>query len=325
MRSSQACEIDQYAPMATIGHDIQTEQQLGLHLSDSERAAIHSACRMSGLDLDSYYRWYQQKSTISTQLAQLDRHSLLEAIRCIDRSDYSSINERLPSDRGVVIALPHHGHYILSAIRLMESIRHHRDVLIFYGDPTNHSGNELFDDLYRRLFDRPGCRAGIVHSNAKGIATALRALKSGAAVIMMPDVHRLREEAFCIPFLGRRLDVMLGTAAMARRTGSCILPVVSLVDHDFQATAVLGDLINPSLTPAPVPSDVSDYWTTLEIFRFLEREMGPQIIYWQYIRQHLLQRSRFPHFHPDTVDAAWSTFSKDQRTHPRPMFTACLD
>lgn len=66
MRNSQACEIDQYAPMATIRHDIQTEQQLDLHLSDSERVAIHSACRMSGLDLDSYYRWYQQKSTISS-------------------------------------------------------------------------------------------------------------------------------------------------------------------------------------------------------------------------------------------------------------------
>ncbi|MBF9137469.1 hypothetical protein I5W36_07375 [Stenotrophomonas maltophilia] len=117
MRNSQACEINQYAPMATIRHDIQTEQQLGLHLSDSERVAIHSACRMSGLDLDSYYRWYRQKSTISSQLAQLDRHSLLEGIRCIDRSDYSSINARLPSDRGVVIALPHHGHYILSVNR----------------------------------------------------------------------------------------------------------------------------------------------------------------------------------------------------------------
>lgn len=325
MRNSQACEIGQYAPMATVRHDVQTEQQLGLHLSDRERVAIQSACQMSGLDLHSYYGWYQQKSTISSQLAQLDRHSLLKAIRCIDRSDYSSINERLPNDRGVVIALPHHGHYILSAVHLLESIRHLRDVYIVYGDPTSHSGNELFDDLYRRLFDHVGCRAGIVHSNAKGIATALRALKNGAAVIMMPDVHRRREEAFCIPFLGRRLDVMLGTAAMARRTGSCILPVVSLVDHELRANAVLGDLINPSDTSMPIPPDVSDYWNTLEIFRFLEREMGPQIIYWQYIRQHLLQSSRFPLFHPDTVDEAWDMFSKDQRTHPRPIFTACLD
>lgn len=76
--------------------------------------------------MDSYYSWYQSKASISSQLADLCRPSLLEAVHCIDRSDYSSIDGKLPADRGVVIALPHHGHYILSAVRLMEHIRHLR-------------------------------------------------------------------------------------------------------------------------------------------------------------------------------------------------------
>ncbi len=325
MHESQAHESRQPAPEATFRHSVQTEQQLGLTLSDRERKAILSACEVSGLDMDSYYSWYQSKASISSQLADLCRPSLLEAVHSIDRSDYSSIDGKLPADRGVVIALPHHGHYILSAVRLMEHIRHRRDIYIFYGDPKNHSGNELFDDLYHRLFNHAGCRASIIHSNARGIGIALRALKNRAAVIMMPDVHRFREETYCIPFLGRPLDIMLGTAAMARKTGSCILPAISVVDRDLRATITFGDAIEPIQTRASLPSEVADYWTMAEVYRFLERAMGPQAIYWQYIRQHFMKSSKFPMFHPETIDEAWHMFSNDPRTKPHTRYTACLD
>jgi len=325
MHISEALEIRQHTPKNTFRHTIRVEQRLGLTLSDREREAIYSACQVSGFGLDTYYRWYRQKSAISSKLAHLDHHSILQAIHCIDRSDYSSINEKLPNDRGVVIALPHHGHYILAAVRLMEHIRHLRNVHILYGDPRDHAGNDLFDDLYRRLFDRAGCRAGIIHSNGRGIAKALRALKNGEAIIMMPDVHRHREETYCIPFLGRPLDIMLGTAAMARKTGSCILPVVSVVDAALQATTVFGDTVEPTLRRAAPSSDVSDYWTTLDIFQFFERAMGPQIIYWQYVRQHFLKKSEFPIFYPSTMDEAWHMFSKDHRSNPKPVLTAYLD
>lgn len=325
MHDTEACEIHRSAAEATFWHSIQTEQQLGLVLSDEERSAIRSACEVSGLGLDSYYRWYQSKASIRSQLAHLDRASLLEAVHGIDRSDYSSIDEKLPKGRGAVIALPHHGHYIVSAVRLMEHIRHLRDIYILYGDPKNHAGNDLFDDLYRRLFAHAGSRAGIIHSNAGGIATALRALKKGAVVIMMPDVHRIREETYCIPFIGRPLDIMLGTAAMARRTGSCILPIVSVVDRELRGCAAIGDPVEPTQTRASLPSEAADYWTTAQFYRFLESSMQPQIIYWQYIRQHFMKNSRFPTFHPNTIDDAWNMFLKDPRTQPDTRYTACLD
>ena len=99
MHESQAHESRQPAPEATFRHSVQTEQQLGLTLSDRERKAILSACEVSGLDMDSYYSWYQSKASISSQLADLCRPSLLEAVHCIDRSDYSSIDGKLPADR----------------------------------------------------------------------------------------------------------------------------------------------------------------------------------------------------------------------------------
>ncbi len=325
MHDREACEIQRCAPEANFRQSIQTAQQLGLVLSDGERSAIRSACEFSGLALDSYYRWYQSKASIRSQLANLDRASLLEAVNGIDQSDYSLINEKIPTERGVVIALPHHGHYILSAVRLMEHLRHLRDIYIFYGDPKSHAGNDLFDDLYRRLFAHAGSRAGIIHSNAGGIATALRALKKGAVVIMMPDVHRFREETYCIPFLGRPLDIMLGTAAMARRTGSCILPVVSVVDCELRASAAMDDRVEPTQTRTSLPPEAADYWTTVKIYRFLERSMGPQIIYWQYVRQHFMKTSSFPKLHPNTIDDAWNMFSTDPRTQPDARYTACLD
>lgn len=55
MHESQAHESRQPAPEATFRHSVQTEQQLGLTLSDRERKAILSACEVSGLDMDSYY------------------------------------------------------------------------------------------------------------------------------------------------------------------------------------------------------------------------------------------------------------------------------
>lgn len=325
MLNRQATEIRAHMSSAATGHNTQAGLELDEILSDRERTAIESACHMSGVEPDTYHRWYQQKNTISAQLAHLDRHALLQAIQDIDRSDYSLVDEKLPSNGGLVIALPHHGHYVFCAIQLMEHIRHLRDVHIFYGDPKSHTGNEMFDALYRRIFDHADCRAHIIHSNARGMATALRALRNGAVVLMMPDVHRHREESYCVPFLDRPLDVMLGTAAMARKTGSRIVPIVSRVDAELRSTAVIGESIEPFKSRALRPSDASDYWTTQDIFHFFESIMGPQIIYWQYMRQHFMRSSRFPFMHPDTFDETWRAFSSDHRTNPQPILTVCLD
>lgn len=61
MHESQAHESRQPAPEATFRHSVQTEQQLGLTLSDRERKAILSACEVSGLDMDSYYAGINRK------------------------------------------------------------------------------------------------------------------------------------------------------------------------------------------------------------------------------------------------------------------------
>lgn len=289
------------------------EKWLQLQLSNEDHRTIHTACEEANSHLGYYYRLYAEKKLIASALRGCNRSSLLSLARSMDRTDYPALTASLECEHGAVIALPHYGHYIITAINLMEHAREHRNVFMLYGDPKKHPGNELFDTLSDVLFESRQCRAKKLHADARGLATALRALKAGGMVITMPDVCPDEHRAYMIPFLGRRLEIPLGTASLARRSGAALIPAISHCEGPLNVRTLFGhkietrDLRRKECTAF---SDADDYRATVEMFGFFENVMRDSPLRWQYVLAHYASNSAFPETSPSDVEATWRTIQE---------------
>lgn len=305
--SSSLCRLD--VRLARL------ERALHLHLSDEDVAAIRASGNRTPARLGAYYHWYLQKA-LAARIARTATpgvmHRLLD---CIDRTDYTALNGLVEPSRGLLVCIPHHGHYVLSILGLLRHFRS-RERLVFYSAPAIRPGNALFDDLHRRLCDGDG-HFRVVHDTTKGIADVLRGLKRGAVVLLMPDATRAASSPFLIPFAGRQMPVMLGPAVLARRTGARVLPAVSRVEigHPEFRTA----LSTPMEYGSSVANDgaqdeqFNDYRFVLELFRRLETAMEDQFIHWQHVRSHFAQRAAFPSLDAQSGRIAIKAFFKDPR------------
>lgn len=296
------------------------ERYLETPLTDRDYAALRVACERSGCRFGKFYHWYLQKKVTSSIWRTISKEETLRMAASLDRSDYTELHAALERPQGLLLALPHHGLYANSSISMTERIRLNRDIYIFYGDPATHPGNEVFDDLSKRLWlDDPNSRVRVLYDNRAGMVSALRALSSGAAVIIMPDVFKNEIDTFQIPFCGRAMNIMLGTAVLARKTNAAILPVVcepSGSGMDFRTR--FGPLIQaeqPFQDEVGVDVDLLNYRTMLRVFRFYESIMDENVIYWQFARQLYAHDIEMPILRRESVLPAAEALVADARLH----------
>lgn len=240
--------------------------------------------------------WYLQKLLVKNRIRNIDRAGALAVIADVDYTDYSELSRITSDDSGVLIAVPHHGHYIFSIINLAEQLRHHRQVLVFYGQAKTHQGNEVFDALHSVIWG-DGQGVEVIHDTRQGMAKAIRGLKNGAAVVIMPDVFQREEDTLIIPFCGRPMNVMLGTAMLARKTGAWILPAVACQHGPAMGFKTwFGKRIDHAAHEGDVSSvatRIRDYQATRALFGEYESVMSSELMYWQFVRQFLSQQSLY--------------------------------
>ena len=86
----------------------------------------------------------------------------------------------------------------------------------------------------------------MIHNTRAGLVKAIRGLQQGAVVIIMPDVYQDESETYQLPFCGRPLSVMLGTAALARKTGAGVLPMIARAESTgIRFSNLAGPLLRP--------------------------------------------------------------------------------
>lgn len=272
------------------------ERYIEAELKDNDETSIRAACEFTGGRFGEFYHWYLQKLLVSRRIRGIDRDQALALIRSVDYTDYAQLSHMIDQPGGVLIAVPHHGHYIFSIIHLAEHIRRHRHVYVFYGQPSTHPGNEVFDSLSEVIWAADH-NVEVIHDTRKGMVKAIRGLKDGGAVIIMPDVFKREESTWVIPFCGRPLNVMLGTAALSRKTGAWILPAVAAQHgRGMGFKTWLGERIDPALhdeDPSPGVTCARDYRVTRELFGQYEAVMSRELLYWQFVRQHLSRSGGF--------------------------------
>lgn len=276
------------------------ENYLQIPLSEQDAQSVSQACRESGVTLGEYYHWYLQKKLVSDTIRNRTREKGMAVVESVDHSDYGGCRELFETDKGILLALPHHAHYIFTVVALAEKLRERRQVLLFFGEPSRNPGNEIFDHM-TEVFYGAGRNVGTVHDNRHGLAKVMRALKEGAAVFIMPDAYSNEEHTLAIPFCGRSLNIMLGTAILARKTGAIIQPLVSTTyGKGFGFETRFGEVIRHENVPgeAEEVTRIRDYRVMRAVFAFYERFMGPKIVYWQQVRKHVSQKGEFKELHP---------------------------
>ena len=227
-------------------------------------------------------------------------------IESIDHTDYSQCTHIFGSSTGVLVAIPHHAHYILSMTALAAHLGKHRKVNVFYGQPATHKGNAVFDHLQHLLFADPKSGVDVIHDTRQRLAAAIRGLKNGEVVFIMPDAFQDEEATMMIPFCGRLMNTMLGTAVLARKTGSWVLPAVSRIHGvGLGFRTWFGERIDalptrdPELTVEQLR--LADYGVIRRMFRQMEAQMADELYLWQNVRAHMAGGLKADLMQPDSL------------------------
>lgn len=293
------------------------ERHLGIALGESDRRAVMDACARDGVGIGRYYHWYLEKLLVARRLNSATRAELIELVEAADASDLRALDDLLDQQASAVLALPHFGHYMLAALSIVTRHAARRDVGLFYGDPATHRGNEVFDQVHASRFNTPAdARIHVLHANRAGMGEALRLLRSGGLLVMMPDVHRNADETYFVPFLDRALDVMLGSASLARKTSSALIPILPLPVGALRFELRFAAPVDAAtqLTGASAYRDEwLDYIATAMLFEHYERWMAGNTILWQYVRELFLRSTPFVALSPRTLEDIWPTFLADPR------------
>lgn len=264
------------------------ERQLDLKFSDAEADRIITSCQQAGVKIGRYYHWKIEQHALVSCMQGMDRASFMRMLARSDKSDYSLLDKELDKDQaGFLLAIPHHGHFVASIIACVQHIFKRRHISIFYESPKNNSSNAIFDATHECYFGEAS-EVSVIHNTRSGLIQAIRELRDGQVVIIMPDIYRSPEDTWKVPFFGGYRSAMLGTAVLSRRTGARIIPMVSRISTSlFEFSTCFSQAITLDQGKLNGSTDVyDDFITTSRIFSAFEKSMAGQFYAWQYTRDH---------------------------------------
>ena len=178
--------------------------------------------------------------------------------------------------RPVVLVTPHYGNYMLGALRVAADFSD-QGVHFFYNPPERNA----YAETSNRLLDRPASNCHKIYNNAHGLKTALKVLRGGGTLCLMPDLISVTASALYVPFFGRFFTAMSGLAFLALRTDALVIPCYSY-------TVQAGRPLLEFRAPLPIPDDVRAsfgdrcYSLTASLFRELERQIRAHPAHWRY-------------------------------------------
>lgn len=299
------------------------EKLLGLRMSDEDFRFAEQACFESEARIGDFYAWKMMLALYSVVLRKLDGKGLFDLIGEMDRTEYNWLESSNGCSSGLIVAIPHHGLFVLSILALAERLRSSRSVYIFYESPEVLASNRTFDLVYRRMFDGTDSGVTILHNTGKGIAAAIRALGVGGVVIMMPDVFADVEKTYLVPFLGHSFNTALGAGSLSARTGAGILPVVSEVSMDLRGfTTRKSSLIEAGIqcetwADSSIGRLLEEYGRTARLFSQLEQLMRHSLHQWQYFPRGFQGRTGFGPVAREELEQFAKAISSDPRLMPR--------
>lgn len=201
--------------------------------------------------------------------------------RVVERGEIS-LDEIADMPGGVILAAPHYGAFIPVCLRVIQLMHGRKRFNVIFNDPKVTPSNAPYGELFARL----GCDVTVLYPDRRGTIAALKALKRGECLAILPDVYFESDTTIAVPFFGRLLRVMAGTAFFASRTGAPIVPVYGVPRRSMGMELLIGQPINSSAHEAE-----DEAQTLFNITAAMMAEMERQFVvapehwnYWETLR-----------------------------------------
>lgn len=198
----------------------------------------------------------------------LDRHVQIEG---------AEVLEQVRSDpRPVVFVTPHYGDYAMACLKLIQVVGRHKVINAFYNPPQERRGDEPFETLFKRL----GFGFNALFKDGTAVMRALRVLRRGEALTMMPDNFDTAGQPIYVPFFGRLMPAMGGTALFALKSRSRVVTGFHCPGHGLGGTLKICEPID--WAPGDRLDDDIAGLTGL-IFEQIERQIRHRPEHWEYL------------------------------------------
>lgn len=245
---------------------------------------------LSAAELDRLYLRYRLSMRnfhlIKTHLAGLDaarlesfvaRHVRIEGGVCLDQLKQD--------DKPVIFVTPHYGTFQLGCLKLIQEIGRHKTVNAFYNPPSVSSSSSGFEELFQRL----GYGFNALFNDDSAVLKALRVLRRGEALTMMPDVFDISGHSLYVPFFNRLVPAMAGTSLFALKSNATVIVGHSCPGDGLDTTVRLG---TPLAVQRSGDLDADIAALTAAIFREIEAQIRRAPQHWVYLpgSGELLQR-----------------------------------
>jgi KDO2-lipid IV(A) lauroyltransferase len=226
----------------------------------------------------------QRRLEIMTD-AEIDR-----TVAGVEICGRSHFEELYRAGRPIILVTPHYGSYMLGA-RCVAAAFPKNGLYFFYNPPERNS----YAESSNRLLERPNSGCHKIYNNSHGIKTALKALRGGGVLCMMPDLISVTTSSLYVPFFGRFFTAMAGIAFLALRSNAAVVPA-----YCFPKESLRGKTILEFRPPLELGTDLSQdlnervYRLTCALFQDLERQIRTRPEHWKYWHVFLKRSLVFP-------------------------------
>ncbi len=245
-------------------------------------SAVHSAMPNLSLaevaELQKRYRHSMRKFNLTKQhLAGLDAaqmESFLQQHVQIEGQEYL---DALKNDsKPVIFVTPHYGSFQLGCLKLIQELGKQKTVNAFYNPPSKNRSSEGFEELFKIL----GYGFHALFNDETAVLKALRVLKRGEALTMMPDVFDISGHALYVPFFGKLVPAMAGTAMFALKSNATVIVGYSCPQDGLDTCLKLGRPLEINRT-GNLEEDIATL--TKAIFRDIEAQIRSKPEHWVYL------------------------------------------
>lgn len=236
-------------------------------MSASEAATLYVRHRMS----------MRKFALIKQHLETLDPHGLDAFLdRHVQVEGREHLEAAKSSDAPVIFVTPHYGNFPAGCLKLIKLVGRHKVVNAFYNPPSKNRSSERYEDLFQRL----GYGFNALFNDDTAVLKALRVLKRGEALTMMPDVFDISGHVLYVPFFGRLVPAMAGTAMFALKSRANVIVGYNCPGEGLSSTLMLG---RPMLIERSGDLETDVALLTGAIFRELEAQIRAVPEHWIYL------------------------------------------
>ena len=182
----------------------------------------------------------------------------------------------MESDAPVIFVTPHYGNFAAGCLKLIKEIGHRKTINAFYNPPLKNRALQGFEELFHRL----GYGYHALFNDDTAVLKALRVLKRGEALTMMPDVFDITGHVLYVPFFGRLIPAMAGTALFAIKSRANVIVGYDCPGPGLASTLKLGAPVYYEKT-GDLEADLSAL--TAAIFAELEAQIRAAPEHWIYL------------------------------------------